>query len=258
METKQVNQNNVIPFNNPSSSASASSSTLPNLVLTPEEATQRIQALNEFVRSSMVKGVDYGLINGFSKPTLLKPGAEKLCDAFGFSKTVDVVNRIEQWETGIFSYEVKVTLANKETGVIEAEGIGSCNCKEAAYRYSDSFTIVNTLLKMAKKRALVDAVLSATRASGLFTQDIEDFPKENIKGGDVRATDIQLKTIFKLVEDLKIGNNVAKELMKVTYNVDRSTQLTKKQAYDFIQDLLLYQQSQREDYQYLNNESEKE
>lgn len=124
METKQLNQNNVIPFSDPSAFASASSSTLPNLVLTPEEATQRIQALNEFVQLSMVKGVDYGLINGFSKPTLLKPGAEKLCDAFGFSKTVDVVNRIEQWETGIFSYEVKVTLSNKETGVIEAEGIG--------------------------------------------------------------------------------------------------------------------------------------
>ena len=258
METKQVNQNNVIPFGNPSSSASVSSSTLPNLVLTPEEATQRIQALNEFVQSSMVKGIDYGLINGFSKPTLLKPGAEKLCDAFGFSKTVDVVNRIEQWETGVFSYEVKVTLSNKGTGVIEAEGIGSCNSKEAAYRYSDSFTIVNTLLKMAKKRALVDAVLSATRASGLFTQDVEDFPKENIKGGDVRATDIQLKTIFKLVDDLQIGNNVAKELMQVTYNVDRSTKLSKKQAYDFIQDLLLYQQAQKEEYQYLNNEAETE
>lgn len=36
-------------------------------------------------------------------------------------------------------------------------------------------TIKNTLLKMAKKRAKVDAVLSATRSSGLFTQDIEDW-----------------------------------------------------------------------------------
>ena len=83
----------------------------------------RIQALNEFVQSSLVKGVDYGVIYGFSKPTLLKPGAEKLCDEFGFSKIVDVVNRIEYWESGVFSYEVKVTLSNKETGVIEAEGM---------------------------------------------------------------------------------------------------------------------------------------
>lgn len=36
-------------------------------------------------------------------------------------------------------------------------------------------TIKNTLLKMAKKRAKVDAVLSATRSSGLFTQDVEDW-----------------------------------------------------------------------------------
>jgi len=38
----------------------------------------------------------------------------------------------------------------------------------------DVCTLVNTLLKMAKKRALVDAVLSVTRSSGLFTQDVED------------------------------------------------------------------------------------
>lgn len=83
-----------------------------------------------------------------------------------------------------FSYEVRVTLSNKVTAAVEAEGIGSCNSKETAFRYQDPFTIVNTLLKMAKKRALIDAVLSATRASGLFTQDIEDFPKPDRKGGD--------------------------------------------------------------------------
>lgn len=254
MRKIKVDRNKVIAISNPS----ISTSTFPNIVLTPEEATLRIQSLIEFVQSSMINGIDYGLINGFSKPTLLKPGAEKLCDAFGFSKTVYVVNRIEQWETGIFSYEVKVVLKNKETGFIEAEGIGSCNSKETAFRYNDPFTIVNTLLKMAKKRALIDAVLYATRASGLFTQDIEDFPKENVKGGDVRATDTQLKTLYKLVDDLQIGNSVAKELMKVMYNVDRSTQLTKKQAFNFIQDLLLYQQAQKEEYHYLNNEVEKE
>lgn len=36
-------------------------------------------------------------------------------------------------------------------------------------------SLKNTILKMAKKRAKVDAVLSATRSSGLFTQDIEDW-----------------------------------------------------------------------------------
>lgn len=35
---------------------------------------------------------------------------------------------------------------------------------------------VNTIIKMAKKRSYIDATLSATRTSGIFTQDIEDFP----------------------------------------------------------------------------------
>lgn len=35
----------------------------------------------------------------------------------------------------------------------------------------------NTVLKMAKKRALVDATLTATAASDIFTQDIEDMPE---------------------------------------------------------------------------------
>ena len=32
----------------------------------------------------------------------------------------------------------------------------------------------NTVLKMARKRAMVDAVISTTRTSGLFTQDLDD------------------------------------------------------------------------------------
>jgi hypothetical protein len=39
----------------------------------------------------------------------------------------------------------------------------------------------NTVLKMGKKRAFVDAVLTATGASDIFTQDIEDMP-ETIPG----------------------------------------------------------------------------
>jgi hypothetical protein len=36
----------------------------------------------------------------------------------------------------------------------------------------------NTVLKMAKKRAYIDGILSATAASDIFTQDIEDFPED--------------------------------------------------------------------------------
>lgn len=242
---KQESTNNVVHLQKESSTNQSSTSTLPDLIITSTEAKERIVKLQEFVKTSMVHGVDYGSIDGFSKPTLLKPGAEKLCDAFGFSKTVDVINRIEQWDVGIFSYEVRVTLSNKVTAAVESEGIGSCNSKETAFRYQDPFTIVNTLLKMAKKRALIDAVLSATRASGLFTQDIEDFPKPDRKGGDASATKHQLTTLFRIVEQMDMSNGVAKEMMKIKFDVDKSILLTKQQAHEFIQDLLLLQYAQQ-------------
>lgn len=41
----------------------------------------------------------------------------------------------------------------------------------------DVFGLKNTILKMAKKRAKVDGVLAATRSSGIFTQDVEEWDR---------------------------------------------------------------------------------
>lgn len=70
---------NIVPF---SSNGEFNESSLPNIVISSAESKQRIDELKIFVQDVMVKGVDYGLVHGFSKPTLLKPGAEKLCDVF--------------------------------------------------------------------------------------------------------------------------------------------------------------------------------
>ncbi len=52
----------------------------------------------------------------------------------------------------------------------------------------DMHSIWNTVLKMAKKRALVDAVLSATRSSGIFSQT-EDELNAYLNGNDPEAGD---------------------------------------------------------------------
>lgn len=149
---------------------------VPEFAITVSEAKQRIAVLQKFVSEMMIPEVDYGIIPGCKKPSLYKAGAEKLADIFGFSKHVQVVNRVEDWDKKIFHYEVKATLINKRTGCVEAEGVGSCNNREKKYSTQDAYNIVNTILKMAKKRAIIDAVLSATRASGIFSQDIEVRP----------------------------------------------------------------------------------
>lgn len=53
---------------------------------------------------------------------------------------------------------------------IENQNIGKVEHDNPADYY-------NTVLKMGKKRAFVDAVLTATGASDIFTQDIEDMPE---------------------------------------------------------------------------------
>ena len=169
---------------------------VPEFAISFNEAKNRLVMLQSFVRELMIPGLDYGLIPGCPKPSLFKSGAEKLCDIYGFSKLIAVINRFEDWQDGFFSYEVKATLINKRTGLVEAEGVGSCNSKERKYKNQDAFNITNTILKLAKKRAIVDAVLSATRSSGIFSQDIEDFT------GDKASTPLRVLPTFNLFNQI--------------------------------------------------------
>lgn len=166
---------NYEPMNHQSDSEAAPPDVFPDFAISLDEAGRRVRMLLEFVRDHMTEGEDYGTIPGTSgKPTLFKPGAEKLNAIFGLAPIVEITNRVEDWDKGFVAYEVKVTLLNKRTSNVEAEGVGNCNSRERKYKNQDAANVANTILKMAKKRALIDATLSATRASGLFTQDLED------------------------------------------------------------------------------------
>lgn len=191
-------------------------------VMSIAQAKEQLERLQEFVKEVMVRGEDYGVVPGTeNKPTLLKPGAEKLCELYGLAPTIKDIVRVEDWDRGFFHYEVRMQLISKRTGVVVAEGVGSANSKESKYSArwvpewklrnqdvrglqwrektnqrggyreyripnEDPCNLVNTILKMAKKRALVDAVLSATCSSGLFTQDVEDLD-ESGEGSEVQV-----------------------------------------------------------------------
>jgi len=231
---------------------------VPDFAISLSEAKQRLQMLQDFVKEMMIAGQDYGVVPGIAKPTLLKPGAEKLGEIFGFSKQASVTNRIEDWGKGLFSYEVKVILVNKRTGYVEAEGLGLCNTKESEYIGQNPFTIANTVLKMAKKRALIDAVLSATRSSGIFTQDVENMylpgqkhpnqqtqtiKHENgsrqLPAGNI--TTAQLKKIETLSKKLGMSPAAEQGLIREMFGVLNANQLSKAEASSLIQHLLALQ-----------------
>ncbi len=181
---------------------------------------QRLALVQTFFREVMVKDQDYGIIPGTDKPTLLKPGAEKLCEFYGYAITVKKLDETTDRESGYYRAIATVALVSKRTGEIVAEGVGEANTHEGRYRWrwvpqwklpagvdkgglkaeerwdkngkpyfmyrvpnEDPWALWNTVLKMAKKRALIDAVLSATRSSGLFTQDAEDLQEWIDAGG---------------------------------------------------------------------------
>jgi hypothetical protein len=146
---------------------------------------------------------------------LWQQGAQKLAELYGFSHRFEWVEVIKDWKEMFFYFEIRCILKSRRSGDDIGEGIGSCNSKESKYAYRWAFksdvpahldlskilkkefqskagkpyfkfridnddiaSQVNTLQKMAAKRAYVHAVISVTRSSGLFTQDAEDLPEE--------------------------------------------------------------------------------
>jgi hypothetical protein len=149
---------------------------------------QRLQLMREFVAGQMAVGTHYGKIPGTNgKMTLLKAGAELLTNIHGlhpeFVETERVSDRtaIKQWKdkynkdrtiTGLVKYSFRCSLIKGEAKV--GEGVGTCNNWERKYLSVDPDDAENTVMKMAKKRAFIDAVLTATRTSDFFTQDMEE------------------------------------------------------------------------------------
>src|SRR5918911_3772318 len=62
-----------------------------------EAAVERYNTITEFVSRVLRRDVDYGVIPGTEKLTLLKPGAEQLTTFFGLSTRFELIERIEDW-----------------------------------------------------------------------------------------------------------------------------------------------------------------
>lgn len=128
----------------------------------------------EVVVAKLLKpGRDYDIIPGCKKPSLLKSGAEKLAAYYGYSTSITILNRYEDYDKKLVAYEVKVTVYDT-AGKIVAEGIGAANSRERKFLKGDFFSQINSVYKISKKRAFCDAIVTACSASGLFTQDMED------------------------------------------------------------------------------------
>lgn len=218
-------------------------------------AVERYQEMLDFVKKVLREGVDFGKIPGVDKASLQKPGAEKLASFFGLRPEMILLEKTEDWDSGLFYYRYQCRLYRE--GHLVAAMEGSASSYESKYRYrwvreddypgdkskaktkggrisefafaieqaqtsgpygkppeywdrfktaienetavkvqrktkkgmmdaweidgtlyrvqnEDMADIVNTVQKMAQKRAYVGTVIVATNASEYFTQDLED------------------------------------------------------------------------------------
>lgn len=140
------------------------------------QTMQKITQFQKVIQQTLRQNHDYGIVPGTDKPTLLKPGAEKILMMMGLRSEFEIVDSTRDFENGFFQYQVRCKLYKGD--MLITEGLGSCNTKERKYLKQDPFSIDNTILKMAKKRALVDAALLVASLSDVFTQDLEDMDLE--------------------------------------------------------------------------------
>jgi hypothetical protein len=181
------------------------------------EVKAGIDLILQVMKTVMKQGVDFGLVPGCGdKPTLLKPGSEKILATFKIAVDPEVEDLSTEDEA---RYRVKARLFHGPSGIELGKGLGEASTNEEKYRWrkaicdeefaetaedrkrlawkaewsngrkTGKFTQVkqvrtnkadvsNTVLKMAKKRAQIDATLTATAASAIFAQDLEDLQEE--------------------------------------------------------------------------------
>ena len=217
--------------------------------LTPADIIGQVALIQQVMAGVMHDGEHFGRIPGCGdKPSLLKPGAEKLAMTFRLAPEYDI--KVEELGGEHRDYLVVCSLRSLTSREFVGQGVGSCSTKEAKYRFRSGaveFTgepvpseywdtrkddpagalellggrghstkknpdtgvweIVvagekvehdnpadnyNTVLKMAQKRAFIAAILSATAASDIFTQDLEDLAPTQAPKVDAPVTAVQL------------------------------------------------------------------
>ena len=175
-----------------------------------QQLQARMQTILEVMANVLEETKDYGKIPGTDKPTLYKPGAEKLMLTFQLAAVRPVIEDLSTSDE--IRYRVNVPIEGMD-GRVLAVGVGEGSSNEEKYRWrkpvcdeefdetpahlrrekwfkgrerpfkgkqirTSPADLANTVLKMAHKRAFVHGTLLATGASSVFNQDLEDFTKE--------------------------------------------------------------------------------
>jgi len=229
-----------------------------------EQAGMVHSILNEVMKEDL----HYGKIYEKAKPSLWKAGAEKIASMFRISIHPKVEDLSGPNEIRYRVYAVAKSASGLELGV----GIGECSTEEEKYKWrrvvneaewkatpetlkrikygvykgkdyenkqvrQEPADYANTVLKMAKKRALVDAILTVTAASDIFEQDIEDLP-DGFEKGTPAPEPIEepkkKKPAAKKSKASKTSDTITQEECDKLYSIAKANDWTQQKCIDLL------------------------
>jgi len=240
--------------------------------MTVQEVKEQVNIIQQVLMAVMKDGEHYGVVPGCGKKkVLLKPGAEKILSTFRIGTELSIEDLSDGYD---FRYRVVCRGFYIPTGNTIGYGAGEASTGEKKYKWRAAICheefdampetkrqivylkdfktgkielyeqvrqspadLANTVLKMAKKRALVDAALLVGSLSDIFHQDLEDIDLSGQQtGGKKYYTDqdgtiskAQAKRMFAISK----GNaDIIRQVLQ-EYGYERSEEV-KKTEYDAI------------------------
>lgn len=197
------------------------------------QMSQQMNEFKEFLKNDLKDGIDFGTIPKVDKPTLFKAGGEKIQMYLGLTPQYKLLHREfvpnqerkdKVWNDttkkyqevssirNYYSWEWSCELWYGDTKV--AEGVGAGNSEERKWvsqyiKGENPDSLANTIMKISKKRAFMDAIIGVSGVSDIFTQDLED--DETIKKLKVdkttkvnKLTKENIKTIYATLGALEL------------------------------------------------------
>lgn len=181
-----------------------------------DQVLKRVRAIQQLMEAVMKKDTHYGVIPGTKKPTLYKAGSEQILSMFRLAVDpivedlssedecrIRVICRLTdasgkflgagvgecssseqkyKWRAVVGKAEWEWYLKNCPDRTRIKFGASWQNGKRVEKQEeqvrAEVADIRNTILKMAKKRAQIDATLTVTGSSDCFDQDLDDLPEE--------------------------------------------------------------------------------
>jgi hypothetical protein len=157
------------------------------------DLTRQVTTIQQAMSAVMKDGDHFGVIPGTQKPTLLKPGAEKLCLLFRLAPRI----RTEKiWHAdGHLDVAAYATLVHAPTGVVWAQDVeGFCSSRESKYRYRSAKRACPSCGASAIRKQKAEKgggwICVGNDMGGCWAKFAPDDPRLSAPGGKIENPDV--------------------------------------------------------------------